>query len=252
MHALDTPLFPNCQWASMVEYESYNVVGDKYHSNGTFLDFPVPKTYEVVHHQPSLGVSVPSERNGTDNDSVMIKKLNHNANERNRRKKISYLFSSLSSCLPGSNETKKLSIPRTVSRSVQYIPELQEQVKKLKHKKEDLLVRVLGQRERHVKPQPKVVASDVSTVFATMLRDNEVMVQISSSKIHNFSIYHVMSGLEEDEFVLVDVSSSSSRGERLFYTLHLQVDKIDHYKLICEELSQRVLYLYEKCGNSFK
>ena len=102
MHALDTPLFPNCQWGSMVEYESYNVVGDKYHSNDTFLDFPVPKT---VHHQPSLGVSVPSERNGTDNDSVMIKKLNHNANERNRRKKINYLFSSLSSCLPGSNET---------------------------------------------------------------------------------------------------------------------------------------------------
>ncbi|XP_018466838.2 transcription factor ORG2-like [Raphanus sativus] len=251
MHALDTSLFPNFQLASMGEYESYNIIGDN-HSNGTFLDFPVPKTYEVVHHQTSLGVSVPSEGNGTDNDLVMIKKLNHNANERNRRKKINYLFESLSSCLPGSDESKKLSIPQTISRSVQYIPELQGQVKMLNQKKEDLLARVSGQRERYVKSQPKVVASYVSTVFATMLRDNEVMVQISSSKIMNLSICNVLNGLEDDGFVLVDISSSSSRGERVFYTLHLQVDKIDNYKLISEELSQRVLYLYEKCGKSFK
>ncbi|KAF8102095.1 hypothetical protein N665_0201s0382 [Sinapis alba] len=249
MQALDHPLFPNFVWESTGEYESYNIVGDN-HNNNTFLDFPVPKTYGVVHHQTSLGVSVSLERNGINNNSVVIKKLIHNVNERKRRKKTNSLFSSLRACLPGSGES--LSIPQTISRSVQYIPELQEQVKKLKQKKEDFLVRISGQREHNIIPQPKVVTSYVSTVFATELRDNQVMVQISSYKNHNFSICNVLSGLEEDGFVLENVSSSSSRGERLFYTLHLQVDKIDKYNLIREELSERVMYLYEGCGNSFK
>ncbi|CAH8268877.1 unnamed protein product [Arabidopsis lyrata] len=78
------------------------------------------------------------------------------------------------------------------------------------------------------------------------------MVQISSSKIHNFSISNVLGGIEEDGVVLVDVSSSRSQGERLFYTLHLQVENMDdYYKINCEELSERMLYLYEKCENSF-
>ncbi|KAG2306773.1 hypothetical protein Bca4012_084257 [Brassica carinata] len=248
MCALSSPLFPNFGYESTGEYETYNIVGDNHSKE--FLDFQVQKTHGMINRQTSLGVTVSSEVNGIDNNSVVIKKLIHNANERDRRKKTNSLFSTLRSCLPGSDE--KLSNPQTISRSMQYIPELKEQVEKLTQKKEGLLVRISGQRERNVMPQAKVVSSYVSTVFATELGENEVMVQISSSKNHNFSIYNVLSGLEEDGFVLMNVSSSSSRGERLLYTLHLQVDKIDNYKPICEELSQRVLFLYEKCGNSFK
>ncbi|KAJ0255426.1 Myc-type [Hirschfeldia incana] len=240
-------LFPKCGWALTGEYESYS-------TNGTaFLDVPLPKTYGVAHHQTSLAVSASSEDNGIENNSVMIKKLSHNANERDRRKKINSLFSTLRSYLPDSDQLKKLSIPQTVLRTVKYIPDLQEQVKKLTQKKEGLMVRASGQRdmECYVKQQSQAVASYVSTVFATNHGDNEVMVQISSPKIHKFSIYNVLSGLEEDGFVVVDVSSSSSRGERLFYTLHLQV-KNNNYKLICEELSQKILDLYEECGNSFR
>ncbi|CAF2059061.1 transcription factor ORG3-like [Brassica napus] len=248
MCELGPALFPKFGMELTGEHESYS-------TNATsFLDFPVPNTHGVAHHETSFGVSVSSEVNGIDNNSVMIKKLCHNANERNRRKKINSLFSTLRSCLPASDQLKKLSIPQTVLRTVKYIPELQEQVKKLTQKKEDLMGRVSGQRDtdRYIKPQPQAVASYVSTVFATKHGDNEVMVQISSSKIHKFSIYNVLNGLEEDGFVVVDVSSSSSRGERLFYTLHLQVGKADSYKLICEELSQRTLYLYEEHGNSFR
>ncbi|VVB05942.1 unnamed protein product [Arabis nemorensis] len=253
MCALVPPLFPNFGWPSTGEYESYYLAGENLNNN-TFLDFPVLETYGVAHHQDLLGVSVSSEGNEIDNNPVVIKKLNHNASERDRRKKINSLFSSLRSCLPASDQLKKLSIPQTVSRSLKYIPELQEQVKKLIQKKQELLVLVSGQRdiEHCNKPQPKAVVSYLSTVSATRLGDNEVMVQISSSKIHNFSISNVLSGLEEDGFVLVDVSSSRSQGERLFYTLHLQVEKMDDYQLNCEELSQRMLYLYEECGNSFR
>ncbi|KAG2311387.1 hypothetical protein Bca52824_022944 [Brassica carinata] len=143
MQALGSSLFPKFGRESMGEYESYCLVGDNL-NNGTFGDFPIPNMYGVVHNQSSL-------------NSVVIKKLNHNANERNRRKKINCLFSSLRSCLPGSDEPvsttycdiKKLSISKTVTRSVQYIQELQEQVMRLVQKKEDLLARVSGLRERH-------------------------------------------------------------------------------------------------------
>lgn len=104
MHALGSLLFPNSGWAPTVECESYKLVGDN-HKNDTFLDFPVPKTYGVVHHQTSLGVPVLSEGNGLNNNSVVIKKLNHNANERNRRQKANALFSSLRSCLPSSYQS---------------------------------------------------------------------------------------------------------------------------------------------------
>ncbi|KAJ4905043.1 Transcription factor ORG2 [Raphanus sativus] len=246
MCALVPPVFPNFGWPSTGEYESYYLAGENL-DDFTFLDFPAQETYGVEHHQEIqelLGVSVASEGNG-----VVTKKLNHNASERDRRKKINSLFSSLRSCLPASDQSKKLSISATVSRGLKYIPELEEQVKKLLQKKEELLVRVSGQRdiEHYVKPQPKTVACYVSTVSATKLGDNEVMVQISSSKIHNFSISTVLTGLEEDGFVLVDISSSRSQGERLFYALHLQMDNMDnHYKINCEELSERMLHLYEK------
>ncbi|CAF2266256.1 unnamed protein product [Brassica napus] len=165
----------------------------------TFLDFPALETYGMEHQeiQEILGVSVPSEGNG-----VVTKKLNHNASERDRHKKIKSLFSSLRSCLPASDPVKEAKYSSDGFSELEYIPELQEEVKKLIKKKE-LLVRVSGQRaiEHYVEPQPKTdVARYVSTISATKLGDNEVMVQISSSKIHNFSISNVLSGLEEDGF----------------------------------------------------
>ncbi|XP_056864382.1 transcription factor ORG2-like [Raphanus sativus] len=231
MCALFPSLFPNFGWPSTAGYESYYLGGENL--NDMFLDVPVPETYEVAHHQ---------------NEHQIFK-------IRNRFWACSHhlpyqLVLSWISMKPNiSNNYKKLSISATVSRGLKYIPELEEQVKKLLQKKEELLVRVSGQRdiEHYVKPQPKTVACYVSTVSATKLGDNEVMVQISSSKIHNFSISTVLTGLEEDGFVLVDISSSRSQGERLFYALHLQMDNMDnHYKINCEELSERMLHLYEK------
>ena len=102
MCALVPPVFPNFGWPSTGEYESNYLVGENL-DDFTFLDFPAPETYGVEHHQEiqeMLGVSVPSEGNG-----VVTKKLNHNASERDRRKKINSLFSSLRSCLPASDQS---------------------------------------------------------------------------------------------------------------------------------------------------
>lgn len=104
MCALVPPLFPNFGWPSTEAYDSYYGAVDNL-NNSTFLDFPVPQTYGEPHqHQESLGVSVSSEGNEIGNNPVVIKKLNHNASERDRRKKINSLFSSLRSCLPASDQ----------------------------------------------------------------------------------------------------------------------------------------------------
>ncbi|KAF3519655.1 hypothetical protein DY000_02058976 [Brassica cretica] len=103
MCALGSPLFPNFGWESTGEYESYNIVGDN-----NSLTFRYRRRMEWVHRQTSLGVAVSSEVNGIDNNSVVIKKLIHNANERNRRKKTNSLFSTLRSCLPGSDEREAM------------------------------------------------------------------------------------------------------------------------------------------------
>ncbi|CAN6828634.1 unnamed protein product [Brassica oleracea] len=63
---------------------------------------------------------------------------------------------------------------------------------------------------------------------------------------------YVCSGSQEDGFVLVDVSSSRSHGERFFYSLHLQMGNINNHELTYKELSQRMLYLYEERRNSFR
>ncbi|VVB02988.1 unnamed protein product [Arabis nemorensis] len=243
MCALVPPLFPNFGWpcGDHSFYENEDVIN-------TFLDLPLPDL-TVAHQNVSSDNSKILELN---QNPVVMKKLNHNASERDRRRKINTMFSSLRSCLPATDQSKKLSVSATVSQALKYIPQLQEQVKKLKKKKEELSFQISGQRglvytDENGKPE-KGVTSYASTVSATRLGETEVMVQISSLKTEKCSFGNVLSGVEEDGLVLVDASSSRSQGERLFYTLHLQMDSC---KLNCEELSDRLLYYYEKCGNSF-
>ena len=144
---------------------------------------------------------------------------------------------------------KKLSVSATVSQALEYIPELQEQVNMLIKKKDELSFRISGQKDLlNTNQNDKPEKGYASTVSATNLGETGLMVQISSLQTVKCSFGNVLSGLEEDGLVLVDASSSRSQGERLFYTLHLQMDNCN---LNFEELRSRLLYLYEKCWNSF-
>lgn len=51
-----------------------------------------------------------SKEKSFDNQSLMAKKLSHNASERNRRKKMNFLYSTLRSLLPAANHQKVKSI----------------------------------------------------------------------------------------------------------------------------------------------
>lgn len=99
MCALVPPLFPNFGWpfGDLRVYDNDNV-------SNTFLDFPLPDL--TVAHQ---NLSSENNRELLDNPVVM-KKLNHNASERDRRKKINAMFSSLRSCLPATNQSVTINL----------------------------------------------------------------------------------------------------------------------------------------------
>ncbi|PON88890.1 Basic helix-loop-helix transcription factor [Trema orientale] len=165
-------------------------------------------------------------------DPTIIKKLSHNASERDRRKKINCLYSSLRSLLPAADQMKKLSNPATISRTLKYIPELQNQVQGLIQKKEELLSSIsrkvdLIYQERHKKSS---AWRSLSNVSASRLNDRELVLQISTFKVQKTPLSHILVDLEEDGFSLLNATSFESFGGRVFYSLHLQVERITDTK----------------------
>ncbi|XP_020423469.1 transcription factor ORG2 isoform X2 [Prunus persica] len=181
---------------------------------------------EPTRSTPSTTVS-----GGYAGVSTMVKKLNHNASERDRRQKINSLYSSLRSLLPA-DQMKKLSIPNTISRVVKYIPELQKQVEGLIRKREELLVRISKQEDQELHEEKKMkstagTGSSLSAVSTYRLNDREVAIQISTLKTHNNLLSEILLNLEEEGLQILNASSFESSGERVFYNLHLQKEVID-------------------------
>lgn len=121
---------------------------------------------------------------------------------------------------------KKMSIPATVSRVLKYIPELQQQVKALSKKKEDLLWRISRQGDAVVnkESQRKILHHNSSFVVSTSkLNDCEVVVHISSYEVHKAPLSEILDCLENNGLLLLNSSSSETFGGRVFYNLHFQV-----------------------------
>ncbi|KAL8172184.1 hypothetical protein V2J09_023988 [Rumex salicifolius] len=158
------------------------------------------------------------------------KKQDHNASERIRRMKINGLYSSLRSLLPSTDQTKKLSIPVTVGRAIKYIPELQNQVQELIEKKEKLLPRATTSVFSQAYINKTSISSSSSvmpiSVEAIQLGNGEISIQISALKSNAIvvPVSEVLRELEEeDDVVVVDVSSSESSVGRVFHRIHLMV-----------------------------
>ena len=122
---------------------------------------------------------------------------------------------------------KKLSIPYTVSRVLEYIPELQQQVERRIQRKEELLSKLSRQADdlTHQENQRKgTMHSSLSSVSASRLSDREVVIQISTNKLHRSPLMsEILVNLEEAGLLLINSSSFESFGGRVFYNLHLQV-----------------------------
>ncbi|KAE8656681.1 Pentatricopeptide repeat-containing protein [Hibiscus syriacus] len=254
MHAVTPFSTPN--WPSIGYQKNYI-----YESNGCLESFfqssPVPQEEIPLDSQ-----SPPSFTQTSSNfDPCMLKKLNHNACERDRRKKVNSMYSSLRSLLPAADQTKKLSFPATVSRALKYIPELQEQVERLVRKKEELMLRVSEQgggkrrdpEEERMQSRPKGrCLSGSVAVSMNRVSDNEVSVQISGRKVDNISqlsVSEMLHYLEQQGFLLLNASSFESFGGIVFYNIHLQMGLKTACKVGSEEaLREKILALCDNRG----
>ncbi|XVF47391.1 hypothetical protein PTKIN_Ptkin03bG0105200 [Pterospermum kingtungense] len=231
--------FPIPKWPLVkpTGHEQNYMYGDS-GSIGTFLQFPPPQPQEEI----LLDSQSPSSFNQTSLDPCTVKKLNHNASERDRRKKVNSLYSSLRSLLSVADQMKKLSFPATVSHALKYIPELQQQVERLVQKKEEILLRI--SQQGGIKEEPRKSRfgrslSSTSVVSINRLSDGEVSIQMSiPQKVHKTQLSEMLNLLEQEGFLVQDTTFFESFGGMLFYNIHLQVET--GYKLESEALSEKL------------
>ncbi|XP_014489741.1 transcription factor ORG2 [Vigna radiata var. radiata] len=239
MVALFSPIFSPKAWLLEEEPFGYNNTHNLLYKDDASSEYSFP--YQFYSPQTQIELQPSS-------DPAMVKKLSHNASERDRRKKVNNLVSSLRSLLPMADQTKKMSIPATVSRVLKYIPELQQQVKALTKRKEELLCRISRQLEGDAvnkESHRKISHHNSSFVVSTSrLNECEAVVHISCHETHKVPLSEILQCLENDGLFLLDASSSETFGGRFFYNLHFQVEKTN--RLEPEILIEKLLPIYEK------
>ncbi|KAF5191899.1 Transcription factor org2 [Thalictrum thalictroides] len=184
----------------------------------------------------------------TSSDPSFNKKLNHNASERDRRKKLNSLCSTLQSLLPNIDNTKKLSIPSTICHVLKYIPQLQSQVERLKQRKETLLsISKQNDSSTHYTRQSSVLHStgqSLPTVSARRIDDSQVVIHICTLKKNRSIFSEVLEIVEGDNNLhILNASVITSSENSLFYTLHVQVNGTQRVE--CEVLSEKILCLFQ-------
>ncbi|XP_058079162.1 transcription factor bHLH100-like [Magnolia sinica] len=232
MLALSPPLFSSFGWPlddQTAHIERNNCIGNdpfliynrEIETSESFLrcgDNRPDAEFEDLRHLDSTG-----------DDPSTTKKISHNANERDRRKKLNNLYSTLRSLMPGTDETKKLSIPATVSRALKYIPELQKQMERLIKRKEEILSQIMKQGyPTHLKNNgvgPAQVSPSDPTVSVCQVDDTHVVIQMCVSDVSRNPISTVLMNLEEEGNRVVNASTFSSV-DKVFYNVHLQVNEV--------------------------
>ncbi|KAI4381545.1 hypothetical protein MLD38_007610 [Melastoma candidum] len=160
------------------------------------------------------------------NVGLMVKEVNHNATERNRRRKINSLYSSLRSLLPQPDQAKKLSIPATISGVLKYIPELQAQIQQLTREKERLLscacddLQCVGDDPEEHRGDPREIAGP-KVVSTSWLCENEALVQICEGSCSVSGLSRVLLEMEINGLSLMNASSFKSTGGKMFHDLRV-------------------------------
>ncbi|XP_076958201.1 transcription factor ORG2-like isoform X2 [Bidens hawaiensis] len=226
---------------------------NSYHDS--LLDYP--SNTQIQHDfapENSISMSSKGALNGNNDDPMKVaKKLNHNASERDRRKRVNELYSFLGSLLPiSSDRSKKVSIPGIVSHSLKYIPELQQEVERLKSKKEKLVscsssrnIGNLSAKETMIRRISSSVGSSVS-----VLGEKVVVIQL----IFSFDDMNKNIGLlsktlecleEEHSLVLLNAATFKCLGkERLLNAFHFQVHREGIIE--AEKLKEKLCSLYQE------
>ncbi|WZY80002.1 hypothetical protein YC2023_026386 [Brassica napus] len=269
-----TPMFPSNQQegypvSTMEEYPWLSQVNSFSPTLPSFLypSFDQPdefKNYNINLHPHHINLAHSNGTNKKSNNdqeehqgSVLEKKLNHNASERDRRRKLNALYASLRALLPPSDQkvcarkksskpvkiirfynlemsiiytSRKLSIPKTVAGVVKYLPEQKQELQRLSRRKEELMERIsnktatLNHQQEQLRNRALMMGSIDSSsqkIAANWITNTEIAVQIATRKWT--SISDILLRLEENGLNVISVSSSVSSTARIFYTLHLQM-----------------------------
>ncbi|KAF8398251.1 hypothetical protein HHK36_017178 [Tetracentron sinense] len=224
MLASSPPLVSTFGWPleDSMKHEQNNWTGNDPFVNCNYRETKTPDSFlHFPTSQPQIELEESRPSSSISGNPMILKKLNHNASERDRRQKLNSLYSSLRSLLPETDQTKKLSIPNTISRVLKYIPELQKQVERLIQTKEEILSSVSKQGDQtHLEKQRK---RSLPTVSASRVHNGEFVIQICTFQLNKSSFSEVLLNLEENGLQVLNASSFASVGERVFYNLHLQV-----------------------------
>ncbi|KAL4282730.1 hypothetical protein GQ457_16G006410 [Hibiscus cannabinus] len=189
----------------------------------------------------------------TSFDPRVVKKLCHNASERDRRRKVNGLYSSLRSLLPVAHRMKKLSFPATVSYAVKYIPELQEQLERLVQEKEEVLLRISQQGgtkccstdEEELRISRNERCSSSAAVSVNRVSSgSEVGIQISMNKeeVEKTQLSEILHVLEQQGFLLLSATSFESYGGMVFYNFHIQVEPETDTEALREKLLALIVW----------
>ncbi|KAK1428900.1 hypothetical protein QVD17_17740 [Tagetes erecta] len=236
MLALSPTLFSTTYGWPMEDHLIAKNLTNEANSYNSLLDYDLYDQIERKSSVPEYSNSSGGAANGAGSgDSVKVKKkLNHNASERDRRKRVNELYAFLRSLLPiSSDQKKKVSIPRTVSRALKYIPELQKEVEMLNRKKEKLSS--YSTSPANTRQQHLGIKKQSAKVLVNMLGDKEVVIQLVSltnntTKNKEINLLSkILEYLEQEEYGLVLINATTFKylgnEEMLLSTLHLQVQE---------------------------
>ncbi|KMT15169.1 hypothetical protein BVRB_3g062830 [Beta vulgaris subsp. vulgaris] len=252
-----SPLCPNLGWEYPIELGT-NQEFDNFDFESIFFNNSISSSQaqdDQVNQEFNDVVKQSESPQGTSSidhsdNPVLAKKLNHNASERDRRKKINDMYMSLRALLPSNDQRKKLSIPATVGRVLEYIPKLQKEVDDLTHKKDVLSSKLsalegnIGEFIQDEKPKNSIIKEKISscTISANKLGDKELVIQVSA--FEKVSISEVLLLLEKNGYVVIDISCFQSFGGTTFYNLHLWMN--GNYNVNLEKMNEVLLSLLQK------
>ncbi|KAL5720075.1 hypothetical protein ACHQM5_012778 [Ranunculus cassubicifolius] len=238
-----SPMLPVFGMPSEEEQRSYEQNWD---SNDSLLDLARKEWNSLESFCSSSPLEHELHSSKQSGSEPHSNKLNHNASERERRKKLNDLYSTLRTLLPGTDQKKKLSIPTTITHALKYIPQLQSQVEGLIQRKEEILASISKRGDdlpsKNAKKSKGPKGKSLPTVSTSQIGDREVMIQICTTKIKNSHFSRVLGKLEEDELQIHNASAFASNGNKVLYTLHVQAK--ENQRVECKVLNEKIISIW--------
>ncbi|KAF4353670.1 hypothetical protein G4B88_020121 [Cannabis sativa] len=174
-------------------------------------------------------------------EDLMVKKQDHNAKEKIRRMKLSETYMALGSLLPtnsrpskvltfpvvGLQYKKKWTAPIIIDEVLEYIPEIEKEIKQLTLKKEDMLSTIDNMQSFINKNNMNNQYSEVDffTISVNEVKKNlEFILQIiCMQRDHGMSLLSgLLQSMEYEGLFLISASTLHICDERVCYNIHLQ------------------------------